>query len=117
MNSGVVVCVGDDAWTQLADESFVREWDQLYDKCPWATCLQSSAFVRIWFDNYRAHFYPVIVSQRGEDHFLIGLLVLAASEGQRRLVVAGAHQAEYQAWLARPEDSGDFILGALTRLD
>jgi hypothetical protein len=117
MNDAVVVCVGDDAWAQLNDDSFVREWDQLYDQCPWATCLQSSAFVRIWFDNYRTRFSPVIVSQRAEDLRLVGLLVLGACKGKRRLVVAGAHQAEYQAWLTKPEDSDDFILCALAQLE
>ncbi len=112
----VVMRTGSEAWAQLLDHSFQQEWRRLYDECPWATPFQSSAFVNIWYDNYRNSFSPIIISQYGKNQRLCGLLTLAISEEQKSLVVAGAHHAEYQAWLAAADDHGDFIIQATTVL-
>lgn len=117
MDNSVIIHSRDKAWAQLSDESFLKEWQQLYDECPWATPFQSSAFVCTWFDNYRSRYSPVIISLRKKDHRLHGLLVLAMCLERRRLVVAGVHHAEYQVWLATTDCHADFIARALTALD
>lgn len=117
MDNSVIIRSENEAWTQFLDKDFLQEWKRLYDECPWATPFQSSAFVCTWFNNYRSCFSPVIISQNKKGKRLHGLLILAISVDQRRLVVAGAHQAEYQVWLAMPDDGVDFITRALTVLD
>ena len=117
MNNSVIIHTRDKAWAQLSDQSFQQAWKHLYDDCPWATPFQSPAFVCSWFDNYRSRYSPIIISLPKADQRLYGLLVLAMSVEQRRLVVAGAHQAEYQVWLATTDSHGDFITRALAALD
>ena len=108
---------GTDAWALLADRGLLRDWEQLASACPWATPYQSSHFVTTWLRHYRSHYSPVVLTMRARDGMLTGLLVLALSRKGRRLVVAGAHQAEYQAWLAMPHSQRDFIERAIALVD
>jgi CelD/BcsL family acetyltransferase involved in cellulose biosynthesis len=108
---------GADAWALLAERGLLRNWEELAAACPWATPYQSSYFVTTWLRHYRTRYSPVVVTMRARDGTLSGLLVLALSRNGRRLEVAGAHQAEYQAWLAKPGGQLDFIERAVALVD
>ena len=116
-DTGVKVALGADAWAVLDSRALLVEWEELERACPWATPYQSSAFILTWLRHYGGQFAPVVITQRGEDGALAGLLVLAAGLQGPRLVVAGAHQAEYQGWLATPQASASFIVRALAAVD
>ncbi len=114
MSSSVVLHHGRETVAILADSQFESEWRSLHDRCPWATAFQGPDFVKTWFTAYRAQYSPVLVC-RHVDGRLTGLLPLATNVDDGGLVVAGAHQAEYHAWLALSQDS-DFILAALSEV-
>lgn len=93
---------GAGALTRINSTLFVRQWAELAARCPWTTAYQGPEFVRTWYDTYRERFSPlVLVWSRSET--LVGLLTLATERETGNLVVAGAHQAEYQCWLAEPQ--------------
>jgi CelD/BcsL family acetyltransferase involved in cellulose biosynthesis len=98
------------------DPEFGASWDRLYDACPWSTSMQSRVFVETWYSIYRERFEPLLVAGKNADGKLTGLLPLALEPGSRRLHLAGAHQAEYQAWLAPANDGSEFIEAALLHL-
>lgn len=108
---------GTDATELLADRAMLQDWEQLAAACPWATPYQSSHFVTTWLRHYRSRYSPVVVTMRARDGTLTGLLVLALSRQGARLVVAGAHQAEYQAWLALPRSQRGFVERAIALVD
>lgn len=116
-SDAIGIRIGDKAWDLLASPGFLLDWQELEAVCPWGTPFQSSHFVLTWLRHYRARFAPVVVTSRRPEGGLSGLLVLAASLERDALVVAGAHQAEYQAWLARPESQHDFVIRAVCALD
>jgi len=115
--NAVAIRVGEKAWGLLTSPGFLLDWKELEAACPWATPYQSSHFVLTWMRHYRARFAPVVVTLRSPEGGLSGLLVLAASLESDQLVVAGGHQAEYQAWLATPQCRGEFISRAISALD
>lgn len=100
----------------LNDPSFVDAWTSLLAACPWGTGFQSPHFVRTWYAHYRERFAPYLLLARDADGRLIGLLTLGAADGGR-FVVAGDWQAEYHAWVSRPEDGDAFVVAALAGLE
>ena len=90
----------------LDNDGFRREWLRLCERCSWATAFQGPGFGCAWYSSYRSQFDPVLVLSRNEDGQINGILALAVSSEDRRLVVVGAGQAEYQAWVC-PSDLGD----------
>lgn len=100
----------------LGNESFLNEWRGLYKSCTWATAFQSAEFVTTWYDSYKEHYSPVLISERLLNGELVGLITLALENRSKAVVVAGAHQAEYQAWLAVPGKGNSFIENALSKL-
>jgi CelD/BcsL family acetyltransferase involved in cellulose biosynthesis len=106
----------EDAFSQLADSTFRLAWENLYQKCPWATGFQSSRFVTVWYDIYRPQYTPVILSCFDSDGELVGLLALAYATSCKKLVGAGGPQAEYQVWIASTENSDEFMRRALEKL-
>jgi len=84
----------------LDSPHFSAAWDTLIAECPHATTFQAPAFVLSWYRIY-ASFEPIVVHV-SDGEGLQGVLFLALDRARRRLVHVGAHQAEYQAWLARP---------------
>lgn len=116
-DTGVKAALGADAWPALDSRALLVEWEALQRACPWSTPYQSSAFILTWLRHYGGQYAPVVITQRDEEGVLVGLLVLAVALDGKRLVVAGAHQAEYQGWLATPGASAAFIVRALEVVD
>ncbi len=100
----------------LADVLFCAEWTALCDRCPWSTPFQAPGYARTWYAVYRNQWEPLLALSRDRSGRLNGLLPLALSPGGRELVVAGAHQAEYQTWVAAPEIGDTFIWQAIQSL-
>jgi CelD/BcsL family acetyltransferase involved in cellulose biosynthesis/GNAT superfamily N-acetyltransferase len=107
---------GTDAATLLADEAFRARWASLCADCPWATVFQSPNFACAWYQSYRSRFEPILLLADGAEGTMRGLLALAVSADQTQLGVAGLWQAEYQAWISRPEDAKEFITQALSEI-
>jgi CelD/BcsL family acetyltransferase involved in cellulose biosynthesis/RimJ/RimL family protein N-acetyltransferase len=112
----IEILLGSEADNWITDESNREEWKQLYDHCPWGTVFQSEEFVLTWYGAYDSQWAPIIVFGRGNDGALSGLLTLAVSKHSGELAAAGSNQAEYQAWLARPQEGNLFIESALQQL-
>lgn len=105
-----------EAVAYMACAPCIAKWMALHEQCPWATVFQHPDFVTAWFALYFRHVVPVIVVDESGDRALAGLLVLALDEGSRLLTGAGAHQAEYQCWLAPHADDSSFIVKAIREL-
>jgi CelD/BcsL family acetyltransferase involved in cellulose biosynthesis len=105
---------GDAAHEVLQVPDFISQWNHLYACCPWASGHQSAAFARVWYHVYRDVWEPLLLVGR-HQYAMEGLLALAVS-GDERLVVCGAHQAEYQCWVTTAENSASFIAAALDSL-
>lgn len=112
----ISLVIGSAAHSLLKDRTFEQGWGALYEECPWTTPCQSFGFVDTWYRIYQDHFNPIIVYEERADGRLVGLLTMAAHKASEQLVVAGSHQAEYQAWIASPRDGNSFIERALRRL-
>lgn len=97
----------------LEDASFLEEWKDLYNACPWATVFQSPSFVATWYQVYRSYL-PILIKTE-TDGKLTGLLTLAKDK-KGLITGAGANQAEYQVWLTADEKDETFIKASLTKL-
>jgi len=97
----------------LREPAFLEGWRRLWEDCPWATAFQSAAFATTWYRVYREVYEPALVIERASDGTLAGLLTLAVGRETGAWRVAGLRQAEYQAWLAEPDDRGGFVEQAL----
>ncbi len=111
----IVIETGVEARQRLESPAFKAAWDALYCQCPWATPAQSSDFALVWYSIYTERYQPFILAEYDEAGGLIGLLTLAVSRKDGGLTVAGAEQAEYQAWLSSANDT-QFIVRALQSL-
>lgn len=107
---------GPEAESLLASPEFQAAWDALAAACPWATVFQRRGFASIWMDVYGGLFIPVVVTGTDETGRLAALMVFAAAPDRRRLSVVGAHQNEYQAWLALPVHGETFMPQCLDAL-
>jgi CelD/BcsL family acetyltransferase involved in cellulose biosynthesis len=97
----------------LEDASFLKEWNNLYAACPWATVFQSPSFVVTWYNLYRSHL-PILIKTE-TDGKLTGLLTLAKDK-KGLITGAGTNQAEYQVWLTSDETDETFITTSLAKL-
>lgn len=94
---------GTEADDLLRDDRFRAEWRHLAEDCPWATAFQGPDFGYAWYLSYRKRYEPLLVMERTGDGTLAGLLPLAIGcADPRELVLAGAWQAEYHAWISAP---------------
>jgi len=100
----------------LSDPRFQRDWQTLYQACPWGTCFQDVPFVTAWYQCYANEFRPVIVTGQ-TDGRLSGLFTLALDRTTGALHPAGTHQAEYHAWLAEPAAGSRSIEEMLDQLE
>lgn len=112
----IVIAKGAEADTVLADPAFRERWAALHADCPWSSVFQSPGFLIPWYRVYRPVFEPVLAWRETAGGGLTGLLPLAVARDGGAWQVAGAPQAEYQAWLARPEDDRAFVGDALAAL-
>ncbi|WP_210485789.1 GNAT family N-acetyltransferase [Microvirga antarctica] len=112
----IVLSRGDAARSLLRDPQFRAAWMDLAEACPWATAWQSFGYAEAWLSVYGDTHEPLLVAQVDSSGTLTGLLPLAIGRHDGALVHVGAHQAEYQGWLARPEVSDHFIQQALSVL-
>src|SRR5690606_34077948 len=98
----------------LADADFRNQWTELYEACPSTTVMQSLGFAQAWYTAYGPAVEPVLVLARDAGQRLVGLLALGLHG--RRLVVAGAEQAEYQVWLATAQFGDAFAAAAMSAI-
>ena len=101
-----------DARNLIDDPSFIQSWHDLCHKCPTATSFQSPSFVRAWFHCYSEHWRPIVVLSREKDGDLSALWILANSLDARKITHPGAHQSEYQTWIAKTGADIDFFSAA-----
>ena len=86
----------------LGDPGFLAQWQALCAASAHATVFQDPVFARCWYQAYQSQWHPLLVLWRASEAALQALWPLAFQPQTRQLVQAGAHQAEYQAWLALP---------------
>lgn len=106
----------DEANIILRDPSFQNDWFKLAAACPWSTSCQSWAFADAWFVTYADTYEPLLLVERDSLGSLSGLFVLAFHRSTGHITHVGAHQAEYQVWLAGVNNSDAFIESALDEL-
>lgn len=99
----------------LKSSEFQAEWQYLFEKCPWGTCFQASAFVCTWYRCYREIYQPLLLLRFAAGGQLDGLMTLAVERTTGEVTFAGAHHAEYRVWLALPGEQ-TFIVDALEQL-
>lgn len=104
---------GDDALERISSAAFGAAWRALHVRCPWATGCQHPDFVLPWYALYRGRHEPVVVIDAAPDGMLRGLLALALDRAGARLTGAGGNQAEYQGWIADPDDADRFACAAM----
>ncbi len=115
----LLVSRAQEAHSLLEDATFIGQWNHLHESCAWATLFQSPAFATAWNRTYAAQAEPLIISARnsaGELEAVWPLAWNARFDAGRRLVAAGGHQAEYQAYLAIPQLAETFPIEALAAL-
>ena len=99
----------------LASSEFQAQWQNLFEKCPWGTCFQTSAFVCTWYRCYGELYQPLLLVRFAANGQMDGLLTLAVDRTTGDVTFAGAHHAEYRVWLALPGEQ-TFIVDALEQL-
>ena len=107
---------GPDAHAALKDVDFLSHWAALHRQCPHATAFQTPRFVCGWYAAYRDVWEPVIAESRDAQGALTFLWLLAYQPGTRVLTHAGAHQAEYHAWLALAGEDSSLLAAAWSEL-
>lgn len=107
---------GRQAWDFLADTGSQRAWADLLERCPWSTAFQSPEFAVGWYEVYQQQYEPILILAGWPNGPVRGLLCLAHHHQTGELVPVGGRDAEYQGWLALPEDSDAFPREAFRRL-
>jgi CelD/BcsL family acetyltransferase involved in cellulose biosynthesis len=114
-NAKVELIQGDAAAALLRDPEFRQAWSKLASTCMWSTSCQTWAFADAWLSVYQDTHEALLVIQRNGSE-LDGLLPLAIKRASGSIVHVGAHQAEYQVWLATEPNADSFIELALDAL-
>src|ERR1017187_7385077 len=105
----ITLAAGTEAARLLRDRAFRAKWQDLYDRCPWATVFQTATFLDAWFEIYGDRYRPVLAIGSRTEGSLDGLLLLGSSTDSGEVLHAGTHHAEYQVWMAAPADGNLFI--------
>lgn len=63
----------------LAKSEFRDEWDALWDRCPWGTAHQSSAYANAWYAIHGDRHEPLLLLSRAGDGTLQGLMPLTVA--------------------------------------
>ncbi len=100
----------------LRDHKFIKQWRTLHDNCHYATAFQEPEFVCAWYDAYQNQWQPVILYRENSQDEFVGLLLLAYNSANKTIAHAGGEQAEYQSWLALPDEGVSFLSTALDEL-
>ena len=114
-NAALLVYPDSEALQAITAPKFQTQWRELAAKCPWATTLQSPEFACTWYECYAEAYRPLVLARFGAGGEMDGLMALAVERASGKLTLAGAHQAEYQVWLALP-GAQTFIVECLERL-
>ncbi len=109
----IIIKSGSEAVSLLQDISFQKKWNDLFRNCRWVTPYQSYNYISSWYEAYGRQYTPLLVFQLSRQDKLAGLLPLAIHKNKGTFEVAGAHQAEYQAWLADTSCEDTFIQKSL----
>jgi len=109
MHTPATLLRGTEADTALCDADFIARWQELLERCPYATVFQRPQFVRPWYSTYRREWEPILLVAREASGDLAGFWSLAWNEQRQALTHAGAHQAEYHAWLAAAGGEASFL--------
>jgi CelD/BcsL family acetyltransferase involved in cellulose biosynthesis len=112
MTGSVSLYEGAQARQLLNDTEFIAAWRRLHGLSQGATAFQSPLFAVPWYQLYENEYSPWLLTQRGTDGELNGLLALAHDKHAGSLIVVGGHQAEYQGWLAQANCSTIFLAEA-----
>lgn len=115
-HASVQIIDSSEAEALCEQDAFHAEWSRLAAACPWATAFQRPEFVVRWYRSYRERFAPRLVVANDPAGGLGGLLTLAVDRARGDTVVAGAWQAEYHAWITRPEQGDAFPRAAFAAL-
>jgi CelD/BcsL family acetyltransferase involved in cellulose biosynthesis len=107
---------GEEAIAHIGSTDFITAWKALCDGCAWSTACQHPDFIIPWYQLYAERGLPVIVFEQGEDGQVSGFLPLALIDKGKTLVGAGMVEAEYQCWLALPENGNRFITEAIAAI-
>jgi len=99
----------------IASPEFQAQWRDLAQECPWGTALQTPEFACTWYRCYEEVYRPLILVRYAAGGAMDGLMTLATERSSGKLTFAGAHQSEYNVWLALPGEQ-TFIVEALERL-
>lgn len=96
---------GQAALDALADPVLCAQWEVLLEANPASMAFQGPGFVRAWYAAYAGEWEPIVAWASGPAGAPGGLWFLAYQQRSGTLAHAGAQQAEYQSWLARPGDT------------
>jgi CelD/BcsL family acetyltransferase involved in cellulose biosynthesis len=114
-DAALLVYSDSEALQAITKPQFQTQWRELAAKCPWATALQSPEFACTWYECYGEVYRPVVLARFGAGGEMDGLMALAVERPSGKLTLAGAHQAEYQVWLALPGEQ-TFVVECLENL-
>ncbi|MBO9203070.1 MULTISPECIES: GNAT family N-acetyltransferase [Niastella] len=109
----------------LLNPGFQKDFDRLFNACPWATVFQDRLYITAWYQAYQEKHLPVLI--KGEiNGYFIGVLPMVLLHTQandrrvysngNRITGVGHYDAEYQTWLAVPAHGESFIRQALDKL-
>jgi len=103
--------LGAEAVSVLNNEAFRFKWDELFEKCLWATAYQDRRYVSLWYELYNENYTPLLLVEENGNS-TIGIFPLAIrSNGE--VVGAGYPQAEYHCWISRKESQKEFFIHAI----
>jgi hypothetical protein len=109
----IEVLTGENALNSISDRTFVKNWEKLYNNCPWATVYQTHSYAQAWYKSYLENYEPVLLVSVSDSKKIRGLLSLAKNKTDGCLGYVGLHHGEYQVWLSYPEDGDVFIIECL----
>ena len=100
----------------LHDPQFRRQWIELYENCPWGTVFQDVDYLSIWYRNFKERVELIFIYESDQAENIIGLFPISRCIETGKLTIAGDYHAEYQTWLATPENGDKFAEKALNKL-
>lgn len=113
MNYRIEIVKRSKAEILLSNNDFVRDWTTLANMDQKNTVIQEPPFVITWHNQYKSRFDPILLIAYDEKKNLIGIMPLAFENKSKKLVHAGAWQAEYHGWIAIPDIDNSFPVQAL----